>query len=128
VAASLWLEEPAEPLRTQRRDSAIDVAVVGGGVTGLSCALTLAEDGKRVRVYEARTIASGASGRSGGFALRGGAMPYDQARGRLGAEQAAETGRLTERAWIGWRGWPAMRSGVSAASAWPQTNKSARSS
>jgi gamma-glutamylputrescine oxidase len=76
----------------------VDVAVVGGGVTGLSCALTLAEGGKRVRVYEARTIASGASGRSGGFALRGGAMPYHRAAERLGTERAAGLWRLTERA------------------------------
>jgi gamma-glutamylputrescine oxidase len=73
------------------------VAVVGGGVTGLSCALTLAEGGKRTRVYEARTIASGASGRSGGFALRGGAMPYDRARERLGRERASQLWQLTER-------------------------------
>ena len=76
----------------------MDVAVIGGGVTGLSCALTLADSGKRARVYEARTIASGASGRIGGFALRGGAMPYDQARERLGADRAAGLWRLTERA------------------------------
>jgi gamma-glutamylputrescine oxidase len=48
-------------------------------------------------VYEARTLASGASGRSGGFALRGGAMPYDRARERLGRERASELWRLTER-------------------------------
>jgi gamma-glutamylputrescine oxidase len=48
-------------------------------------------------VYEARTIASGASGRSGGFALRGGAMPYDRARERLGRERASQLWRLTER-------------------------------
>jgi gamma-glutamylputrescine oxidase len=71
--------------------------MVGGGVTGLACALTLAAGGKRVRVYEARTIASGASGRSGGFALRGGAMPYDRARAMLGTDRAASLWRLTER-------------------------------
>jgi gamma-glutamylputrescine oxidase len=49
-----------------------------------------------VRLYEARAIASGASGRNGGFALRGGAMPYDRARARLGAEAAAWLWRLTE--------------------------------
>jgi gamma-glutamylputrescine oxidase len=49
------------------------------------------------RVYEVRTIASGASGRSGGFALRGGAMPYDRARERLGRDRASELWRLTER-------------------------------
>jgi gamma-glutamylputrescine oxidase len=78
-------------------DGAVDVAVVGGGVTGLSCALTLAEGGLRVRVHEARTVASGASGRNGGFALRGAAMPYDRARQSLGAERAAALWRLTER-------------------------------
>jgi gamma-glutamylputrescine oxidase len=75
----------------------VDVAVVGGGVTGLSCALALAGEGKRVRVHEARTIASGASGRNGGFALRGAAVPYYEGRKRLGAERAAALWRLTER-------------------------------
>jgi gamma-glutamylputrescine oxidase len=41
-------------------------------------------------------VASGASGRNGGFALRGGAMPYDVARERFGAEAAAGLWRLTE--------------------------------
>jgi gamma-glutamylputrescine oxidase len=97
VAESFWLEEPVEPLRTTSHDGTVEVAVVGGGVTGLSCALTLAEGERRVRLYEAREIASGASGRNGGFALRGGAMPYDRARERLGAETAAALWRLTEQ-------------------------------
>jgi gamma-glutamylputrescine oxidase len=97
VADSVWLEEPAEPIRTPRHEGPVDAAVVGAGVTGLSCALTLAEAGRCVRVYEARTIASGASGRNGGFALRGGVMPYDRARKRLGADAAAGLWRLTER-------------------------------
>ena len=51
----------------------------------------------RVRLYEARAIASGASGRNGGFALRGGAMHYDVARATFGPERAAAFWRLTER-------------------------------
>ena len=70
--------------------------VVGGGITGVAAALALARRGKRVRVYEAREIASGASGRNGGFALRGGAMAYDSAREWLGADEAAAYWRLTE--------------------------------
>jgi gamma-glutamylputrescine oxidase len=97
VAASFCFEEPFQPVQTPRHVGAVDVAVVGGGVTGLSCALTLAEGGRRVRLYEARAIASGASGRNGGFALRGGAMPYDRARERLGAEAAVAFWQLTER-------------------------------
>lgn len=38
------------------------MAIVGGGVTGCACALTLAQAGKRVRAFEAREIAGGASG------------------------------------------------------------------
>ena len=98
MALSFWLDEPAEPRTGTFADDAVDVAVVGGGVTGCSCALTLAQAGLRVRVYEARTIASGASGRNGGFALRGGAIPYDRARETLGPERARALWSLTERA------------------------------
>jgi len=66
-------------------------------VTGCSCALKLAEAGKRVRLFEAREIAGGASGRNGGFALRGGAPAYDVAREELGAERASGLWMLTER-------------------------------
>jgi gamma-glutamylputrescine oxidase len=97
VADSFWLEEPFEPIQTERRNGRVDVAVVGAGVTGLSCALELAERSRTVRVHEARTIASGASGRNGGFALRGGAMPYQSARDELGPERAKALWVLTEQ-------------------------------
>jgi gamma-glutamylputrescine oxidase len=97
VGEPFWLDEPFDPLRSPRLDGAVDVAVVGGGVTGLSCALTLAQHGARVRLHEARTIASGASGRNGGFALRGAAMSFARARQLLGPERAAALWRLTER-------------------------------
>jgi len=93
---SHWLAEAAPPLPRTRLDGPPDVEIVGGGITGCSCALTLARAGLRVRVHEAREVAGGASGRNGGFALRGGAMPYDQAREWLGGDAAAEYWRLTE--------------------------------
>jgi glycine/D-amino acid oxidase-like deaminating enzyme len=57
----------------------------------------LAEAGLRVRLHEAREIASGASGRNGGFAVRGGAPAYDAARAQLGRERARALWELTER-------------------------------
>ena len=39
----------------------VDVVVVGAGAIGLSCALALAESGRRVRVIEARQVGAGAS-------------------------------------------------------------------
>jgi len=50
----------------------------------------------RVRLQDAREVAGGASGRNGGFALRGTAAAYDVAVASLGAERAAELWRWTE--------------------------------
>ena len=72
------------------------VEVVGAGVTGLSCALTLARAGVAVRVYDERGVAGGASGRNAGFALRGAALAYDEARDVLGAAAARELWALSE--------------------------------
>ena len=65
-------------------------------MTGCSCALTLAEAGVRVRLHEAGEIASGASGRNGGFALRGATVSYDVAREQLGVARARSLMALTE--------------------------------
>jgi heterodisulfide reductase subunit A-like polyferredoxin len=43
-----------------------DVCVIGGGFTGISAALALAERGYKVCVLEANKIGWGASGRNGG--------------------------------------------------------------
>ena len=72
-----WLEDDAPARADSRHEGRVDVAIVGAGVTGCSAALRLAESGLRVRVHDRRGIAEGASGRNGGFALRGGAARYD---------------------------------------------------
>lgn len=46
--------------------SSVEVAVIGGGLAGLSAALTLAEAGRAVTVFEAGKIGEGAVGRSAG--------------------------------------------------------------
>jgi glycine/D-amino acid oxidase-like deaminating enzyme len=55
------------------------VAVVGAGLTGLATAYALARSGVDVAVFEADTVGSGASGRTGGIVLE------DTAQGRLAA-------------------------------------------
>ncbi len=49
----------------------VDVAIIGGGYTGLSAARTLARRGVNVAVLEAETIGWGASSRNGGMTLTG---------------------------------------------------------
>jgi gamma-glutamylputrescine oxidase len=95
-STSFWLEERAESRPAARVEGSADVAIVGGGITGCSCALALAEAGLRVRLFEAREIAGGASGRNGGFALRGGAAPYPVLADSIGADATAELWQWTE--------------------------------
>ncbi len=92
-----WLEDdvPSRPARTHA--GTVDVAIVGAGVTGCAAALRLAEAGLTVRVHDQRGVAEGASGRNGGFALRGGATRYDIARDTYGREQARDLWAWTER-------------------------------
>jgi gamma-glutamylputrescine oxidase len=97
MTTPLWLEH-IEPSVERRLLDGADVDVVGAGITGCACALALARSGLRVRVHDARAIAEGASGRNGGFALRGGAARYDVARETYGAEQARDLWLRTEAA------------------------------
>src|SRR6478752_648990 len=96
ATVSYWLAESHDPLPMVRLRGAPDVAVVGGGITGCSCALALADAGLKVRLYEAREIASGASGRNGGFALRGGAASYPVLAESIGDDATADLWRWTE--------------------------------
>jgi len=55
---------PQTPLLTQSFET--DVAIIGGGYTGLSAAMTLAQKGVEVHVLEARHVGWGGSGRAWG--------------------------------------------------------------
>jgi gamma-glutamylputrescine oxidase len=92
-----WLAE-SRPAVASRELDQVDIAVIGAGITGCACAAVLAREGKRVRVYDARGIGEGASGRNGGFALRGAAARYDVAGETYGADAARELWQRTEAA------------------------------
>ena len=66
--ASTPRAESHAPLAGERQ---FDVCIVGGGITGLSAALHLAERGMRVALLEARHLGYGGSGRSGGQTIFG---------------------------------------------------------
>jgi gamma-glutamylputrescine oxidase len=65
-----------------------DVAVVGGGLAGLSAALELAERGFSVTLLEARQLGWGASGRNGGQAIHGLACDQTVIEEQLGLHEA----------------------------------------
>ena len=75
--------EPQNALPTKA-----DVAIIGGGYTGLSAALTLARRGVNTVVLEAEHIGWGASSRNGGMVLTGLKIPMQTAIKRYGGEMA----------------------------------------
>ncbi len=66
-----------------------DVCVIGGGYTGLSSAIHLAERGYRVVLLEAERIGWGASGRNGGQCSVGQRQPQEMLEEKFGQEEAS---------------------------------------
>jgi glycine/D-amino acid oxidase-like deaminating enzyme len=77
AARSLWTAtaNPAPATPPLEGDATAEVAVIGGGFTGLSTALHLAEKGIAVTLLEAESPGWGASGRNGGQVIPG--LKYD---------------------------------------------------
>lgn len=68
----LWLDAAsAPPVGDATPPAHADVAIVGGGYTGLAAARALARAGAAVVLLEKETLGAGASARNGGFVLPG---------------------------------------------------------
>ena len=87
---SLWsASAPAAPATSPLVMSIdVDVAIVGGGFTGLSTALHLAEQGSKVAVLEAQGLGHGGSGRNVGLANAGLWLEPDQMDALMGKAAA----------------------------------------
>lgn len=92
------MEHPWEGFPQLEGDAAADVVIVGAGVTGCACALRLAQGGAPVLVLEADRVASGASGRNGGFASAGTGLGLHDAAALIGMPAALALHRTTETA------------------------------
>src|SRR3712207_9052870 len=97
-ARSWWLDEaggverPAPPLAG---DVVADVAVVGGGYTGMWAAWHLAAEGASVALLEADLCGHGPSGRNGGF-VEDKWLSLPALRARVGDAGAPAVGRAEE--------------------------------
>ena len=76
-------------------DAQCDVAIVGGGLAGLSAAIELADRGFSVRLLEAREVGFGASGRNGGQAIHGLACDPAEIESQLGLDEARRVFGMT---------------------------------
>jgi len=89
---------PLPPFPSLAGEVTADVCVVGGGYTGLSAALHLAEAGLEVVLVEAQRVGWGASGRNGGQVGSGQRRDQGWLEARLGAERARLLWHLAEEA------------------------------
>ncbi|WP_243893386.1 NAD(P)/FAD-dependent oxidoreductase [Leucobacter tardus] len=87
---SYWLDTatPSGDYTQTEIPKEVDVAVVGGGYTGLSAAYHAAKAGKSVALLEAHEVMWGASGRNGGMATTGLAVGFRDAIKRYGEQRA----------------------------------------
>ena len=85
---SLWDRSAEEPDYKQdfSAQAPVDVAIVGGGFTGLSTALHCAERGLSAHVLEAEQIGFGGSGRNAGLVNAAAWLPPQDVRRILGEE------------------------------------------
>ncbi|WP_417524589.1 NAD(P)/FAD-dependent oxidoreductase [Marinovum sp.] len=97
-AGCLWNADAGPPRAAFDGPQSTEVAVIGGGFTGLSAALHLAEAGTEVTLLEAKHIGWGASGRNGGFCCLGGGMLSNPQLARRFGQDALAVYRAAEKA------------------------------
>jgi glycine/D-amino acid oxidase-like deaminating enzyme len=100
IERCLWTETaPASPgpAATVPPDRT-DVAIVGGGYTGLAAARALARRGVDVTVLERHGIGWGASSRNGGFVLPGFKPDVEVLARKLGVAEARRLFELSKQA------------------------------
>jgi glycine/D-amino acid oxidase-like deaminating enzyme len=89
--SSYWLD--TAPMGSPERSTTsvegrTEVAVIGGGLTGVVAALHLARRGAKVDLFEQNTVGFGASGRNGGMATTGMSIGIRDAVDKMGFDTA----------------------------------------
>src|SRR5665213_977899 len=97
----LWLDRPGATdaprypgLRSDHDADAVDVVIVGGGITGAAGAWKLASSGIRVAVLEARRVGRGTTAASTALLMQEPDEDFGALRERYGA---ADTQRIWQR-------------------------------
>ena len=86
IYAAEIADKPKFPAPTGNLDC--EIAIIGGGFTGMTAALTLAENGHDVILIEADVIGSGGSGRNGGHVCQGWPNDFHHISRQLPADEA----------------------------------------
>jgi len=97
---SLWWSGVTDGFPPFDGDLDVDVAIVGGGITGLTLAFALRDQDASVAVFDSGPMAGSASGRNAGFLFAAPAAPYGEhiaLWGRADARALLEVGRRSHQ-------------------------------
>ena len=90
MTISIWLDKRSQADGAKSQTLSAELAIIGGGIIGAAAAYYAFRRGiKNIVVLEAGQVSSGASGRNGGFVLRGIHTYYDSCVSQYGQEVAA---------------------------------------
>lgn len=102
-SVAFW-QEPTHSIaniQSPQLPTEVDIAIIGSGITGCSVARTLLNNpklrNKRIALFEARALTSGATGRNGGHLVSPAAVDFAAVSSLFGAEKAAEVSRFSFR-------------------------------
>ena len=97
---SVWVDTGPQPDARPRLEANVDadVAVIGGGIVGITTALLLQEAGARVVLLEAGRLAGGVSGYTTAKVSSQHGMIYERLRSEFGAASARTYGAANEAA------------------------------
>lgn len=96
---SYWIDStPSTGYPALKEDLKVDVAVIGGGIVGITTAMLLKEQGVKVAILEAGRIAEGTSGYTTAKLTSQHHLTYDIMTSKLGIERAKQLAEANETA------------------------------
>lgn len=99
TSKSYWLDSTSQTnYPTLNKDIQADVAVIGGGITGITAACLLKNDGLKVALIEADRIAQGTTGHTTAFVTSQHNMIYNKLINNFGFEKAKQYADANQKA------------------------------
>jgi len=99
ISKSYWIDStPETNYPSLNEDISVDVAIIGGGITGITSALLLKKEGLKVALLEASRIAQGTSGYTTAKLTSQHYLIYDKLITEMGEEKAKQYADANETA------------------------------
>ena len=99
TAKSYWLDSTSETnYPTLEKDIKVDIAIIGGGITGITTALLLKNEGFKIALIEADKIAQGTTGHTTAYVTSQHDIIYSNLISRMGFKKAKQYADANEGA------------------------------